>query len=168
MTPVRQQRKPPVGPILRAGAAAFFLAVGLVPGPTFAITERIVSDRLTGLAIEGFDPVAYFVDGEPVAGSPEYEQYLGGVVWRFRNEGNRAAFVRDPDVYMPAFGGYDPLALTRGVALPGNPLLWLIADQRLFFFFSPAGRAQFAATPQTATALAEGKWPDVQNSLIQR
>jgi hypothetical protein len=69
---------------------------------------------------------------------------------------------------MPAFGGYDPLALARVVALAGNPLLWLIVDQRLFFFFSPAGRAQFAATPQMATALAEAKWPDVQNSLIQR
>jgi hypothetical protein len=167
MTPVRQQRKPPVV-LLQAAVIAAALALDLVPRPTRAITERIVADRLTGLAIEGFDPVGYFVAGEPLTGRPEFELYFSGVVWRFRNEGNRDAFMHDPDVYMPAFGGYDPIALTRGVALAGNPLLWLIVDERLFFFFSPESRTLFAATAEKSIALAEAKWPDVQNSLVQR
>ena len=34
---------------------------------------------------------------------------MRGAIWRFRNEGNRAAFAADPEVYMPRFGGYDPV-----------------------------------------------------------
>src|SRR6202012_1929475 len=62
-------------------------------------TERVVVNRFSGLAIEGFDPVAYFVDHHPVLGLPEYEAAEAGAVWRFRNEGNRASFVAHPDVY---------------------------------------------------------------------
>jgi len=56
-----------------------------------ATTERIVVNRFSGVAIEGFDPVAYFVDGAAVQGTAEFEANLWGAVWRFRNEGNRAS-----------------------------------------------------------------------------
>src|ERR1700759_5769281 len=84
-------------------------------------TERVVVNRFSGLAIEGFDPVAYFVDRHPVLGLPEYEAAEAGAVWRFRNEGNRASFVAHPDVYGPQFGGYDPIEVARGAASAGNP-----------------------------------------------
>src|SRR5262245_1958258 len=96
-----------------------------------ATTERIVVDRHTGLAIHGFDPVASFTDAKATIGREELELSLGGVVWRFRNLGNRAAFAEYPDIYMPRFGGYDPIALARGVATAGHPHLWLIVDDRL-------------------------------------
>jgi hypothetical protein len=67
----------------------------------------------TGLAISGFDPVAYFTDSKAVPGRPELELNLKGVVWRFRSEGNRAAFQLAPDAYAPRFGGYDPVAISR-------------------------------------------------------
>jgi hypothetical protein len=57
-----------------------------------ATTERVVVNRYTGLAIEGFDPVAYFVDARPAVGLPGFEVSEAGAVWRFRNEGNRASF----------------------------------------------------------------------------
>ena len=61
-----------------------------------ATTERVVVNRHTGLAIDGFDPVAYFVDGAPKHGRAELELRSGGATWRFRNEGNRAAFAARP------------------------------------------------------------------------
>src|SRR5579859_222875 len=76
-----------------------------------ATTERVVANRYSGLAIEGYDPVAYFVDARPVVGQPEFEASEAGVAWRFRNEGNRASFVAHPDIYSPQFGGYDPVDL---------------------------------------------------------
>ena len=82
-----------------------FILTSLVSAAT---TERIVLDRRTGLAIHGYDPVAYFTDAVALAGRAELELSYGGVVWRFRNAGNRAAFAERPDVYMPQFGGYDP------------------------------------------------------------
>src|SRR3954454_6886696 len=61
-----------------------------------ATTERVVADRYTGLAIGGFDPVAYFTDAGPLQGLATLELSKDGVIWRFRNEGNRAIFVADP------------------------------------------------------------------------
>ncbi len=90
--------------------------------PIFAATtERIVSDPGSGLAIGGFDPVAYFTDAAPRLGSSDFELSFAGVVWRFRNEGNRAAFIANPEVYMPRFGGYDPVAVAAAPAPPATP-----------------------------------------------
>src|SRR5688572_29448696 len=111
-----------------AGVIATILHLGWMPADTVA-AGRVVSDSLTGLALSGFDPVAYFTDRRPQLGEGDHELSHRGVVWRFRNEGNRAAFARDPDVYAPRFGGYDAIALARGVAVPGHPLIWLISGE---------------------------------------
>ena len=123
-------------------------------------------DRRTGLAIHGYDPVAYFTDAVALAGRAELELSYGGVVWRFRNAGNRAAFAERPDVYMPQFGGYDPVGLTHAVAAPGHPQLWLIANNRLFMFRSTEARDAFAADPRHTAEVASAKWPIVLRSLV--
>jgi hypothetical protein len=128
--------------------------------------DRIVADWRTGLAIHGFDPVAYFTDARAAPGRPEYERVLAGAIWRFRNEGNRAAFAADPDVYLPRFGGYDPVALARGVATPGNPLVWLVSGNRLYLFHRPETRAAFAADPGALLAASEAKWPGIRTTLV--
>ena len=64
-----------------------------------ATTERVVVNHFTGLAIEGYDPVAYFVDARPEVGLEDFEASEAGAVWRFRNEGNRAVLCR-PSRYL--------------------------------------------------------------------
>ena len=71
----------------------------LAPLAEATTSERVVVNRFSGLAIEGFDPVAYFVTGQPVRGLPEFEASQSGAVWRFHNEGNRASFVAHPEIY---------------------------------------------------------------------
>ncbi len=165
MTAARQQRK---RYRVRGAAIAGLLLVlptaGL-PVTRAATTERIVVDWHTGLAIGGYDPVAFFTDGKPVAGSPDFELRYGGAVWRFCNIGNREAFAERPDVYMPQFGGYDPVAVARGVAVAGNPDHWLISGERLFLFYDRARLERFSADPERAIAAAERKWPDVSRTL---
>src|SRR5690349_20627670 len=107
--------------LAQAGLGLLFLtSLPSPPGHT-ATTESIVVDPNRGLALSGFDPVAYFTDGKPLMGRDDLETRYAGAIWRFRNEGNRAAFLANPEVYLPAFGGYDPIAVTRGVATPGHP-----------------------------------------------
>jgi hypothetical protein len=169
MTAARRQRKssgaPLLGRVRRAGAL-LFVAIWICGSPAAALTERVITDRHTGLAISGFDPVAYFTDGTPTFGRPEIEHTSAGLTWRFRNIGNRQAFVLRPDVYMPRFGGYDPIAVARGVAVAGNPLLWFISGARLYLFYDRASLDAFAADPDLAIVAAERKWPDVQQSLV--
>ena len=109
-------------------------------------------NRYSGLAIEGFDPVAYFADARPVLGLPDFEASQAGAVWRFRNASNRASFVAHPDIYGPQFGGYDPIDLARGVTFAGNPRFWLVSGERLYLFGREQSRDAFAADPAAAAA----------------
>src|SRR5436305_13954461 len=111
--------------------ALMLILCGLAPAVRAATTERVVIDRHTGLAIFGIDPVAYFVDKKPKAGRENFELRYAGAVWRFENEGNRAAFAADPEIYMPQVGGYEPIGIFRGLATPGYPALWVVNGQRL-------------------------------------
>jgi hypothetical protein len=124
-----------------------------------------VVDPNSGLAISGFDPVAYFTDGAPLQGKGELEQSFAGTVWRFRSEGNRAAFIADPEVYVPRFGGYDPVGLARGVVVAGNPRLWLISEQRLYLFYTAETRQEFVNDRDRVVATADSEWPRVQQKL---
>jgi hypothetical protein len=165
MTTPRRRRK--VSPLyLVAGlAAAIFGAFVGSRAIEAATTELTVTDHNTGLAIHGFDPVAYFADRAAAPGTDEFECILAGIVWRFRNSGNRAAFLANPDVYMPRFGGYDPVAVARGVAVAGHPQLWLIAGDRLYLFHTAAAREEFAADPERISATADRRWASVQSQL---
>jgi hypothetical protein len=168
MTAARRRWKSLLGPAA-VGLAALMIALAACcdRGPAgAATTEWLVVDRHTGLAIYGFDPVAYFTDSEPLAGRSEFEVSFAGAVWRFRNEGNRAAFVDRPDIYMPRFGGYDVLAVARGAAVPGNPRYWVVARQRLYLFESPATRDAFAPDRGDVLAAAGAKWPELLKTLV--
>ena len=147
---------------LLSGALA--VGIGLAQAAT---TERLVTDRFSGLAIGGFDPVAYFTDAGPFAGREDFEAAQAGAVWRFRNEGNRVVFLAHPEVYSPQFGGYDPIDVARGVAAAGNPKFWLIAGQRLFLFGRPESRDAFAADPARFARAARQRWPALKETLAR-
>jgi hypothetical protein len=147
------------------------LSLGVQVLPEFAAqaatTERVVVNRYSGLAIEGFDPVAYFTDARPVLGLPELEASQAGAVWRFHNASDRAAFVAHPDIYGPQFGGYDPIDLARGVTFAGNPRFWLVSGQRLYLFGREQSRDAFAADPDGVLREASERWPGLQQTLAQ-
>jgi hypothetical protein len=166
MTPEGRRGKP------RPGSPAALLAVavllvawcgGMVARA--ATTELIVSDPQTGLAIDGFDPVSYFIDGAPEPGRSQYELRFHDVIWRFRNPGNMAVFLQYPGSYEPRFGGYDPIAVGRGAPTPGNPLLWMISGQKLYLFYDPESKSQFRADTKRAISQAEANWSVVVHKL---
>jgi YHS domain-containing protein len=166
MTAARQQRKTWIS-LTAAAAALVLVGQGSRTTAEAAVTERIVVNPLSGLAISGFDPVAFFTDRKPREGDGAFELAYGGVVWRFCNEGNRAAFAQHPEVYMPRFGGYDPVALGRAVARPGLPTIWLIAGDRLYLFASPEDRDAFAREAEQALGAAERGWHQVEPTLAR-
>ena len=167
MTVARRQRKLHSCGLKTALLAAVVLAGLAVVRPIgAATTERVVVDRNSGLAISGFDPVAYFTDAKALAGKGEFEQEVAGAVWRFRSEGNRAAFVSDPDVYMPRFGGYDPVGVARGVAVAGNPLLWTISGERLYLFYTDDTRKEFGSDSDRVITTANRSWPSIHRKLV--
>jgi hypothetical protein len=164
MTSARQERKR--NGLMSAAFLALFaaLAAGVVAAQA-ATTEQIVVDWHSGLAIDGYDPVAFYTEGKPVPGSPDFELNFGGAIWRFRNVGNREAFAANPEVYMPKFGGYDPVGIGKGIAVAGNPTIWMISGGHLFLFYDNSRLELFARDPERFATAAEREWPHVRNSL---
>ncbi|WP_276326598.1 YHS domain-containing (seleno)protein [Bradyrhizobium valentinum] len=168
MTAQRQERyalRP--GIALIALLASFFSLLSLDFAARAATTERVVVNRYSGLAIGGFDPVAYFTESMAIEGLPDFEARGAGAVWRFRNEGNRASFVAHPEIYGPQFGGYDPVDLGRGVTYAGNPRFWVVAGQRLYLFGREENRDAFAAEPARFLKEATARWPVLVQGLAQ-
>jgi hypothetical protein len=147
--------------------AGVFALSGIDSATRAQTTERVVVNRYSGLAIEGFDPVAYFTEKRAIRGLPDFEASEAGAVWRFHNEGNRASFVAHPEVYGPQFGGYDPVDLARGVTYAGNPHFWAIVDQRLYLFGREQSRDAFKARPARFLKDATARWPGLEQGLAQ-
>ena len=167
MTAARQPGKSRRGRfLLPAGVIALLCGI-FAPAKAAGPAPALEVNQHTGLALSGFDPVAYFTDKAPKAGRPDLELAMGGTVWRFRNEGNRAAFSEHPDVYTPQFGGYDPVAVARGASVPGHPLFWAVTGERLYLFYSDKARAEFLADPGRVIDRATRKWPALARSIAR-
>jgi YHS domain-containing protein len=147
----------PFAPVAAALVLAFF------PGGSSAGIDNghFVVEQSTGFAADGYDPVAYFVDQTARAGLPDYEASWMKVTWRFLNEGNRDAFLKDPYVYAPQYGGHCPVALSRGFPAEGSPRTWAIHDERLYFFFSEESLEAFEQDPEAVLTRAEATWNEL-------
>ena len=147
MTAPRRRRK--LCPVLsRRGffAAAAELSVvatgvltSIIPATQAATTEQIVNDRHTGLAIHGFDPVAYFVGGTAALGNDEFEHTFGGVAWRFCNEGNLAAFIADPELYIRSSAATTRSPSPVGWRSPATPGFGSMSEERALSLLCAGG-----------------------------
>jgi hypothetical protein len=151
--------------VLRVLWVCASVVLGAFAAAAAAVLGPVVTNPQTGLAIDGFDPVSYFTGGAPREGRADLEYRLDTVTWRFNNEGNRAAFIDHPEVYAPQFGGYDPVAIGRGVSVAGNPLTFAVVGERLYFFYDAKARADFVEAPRRTIEAAQRRWPDVSRTL---
>src|SRR6266498_958721 len=80
----------------------------------FAQTKTLLNLDKTGVAIQGYDPVAFFADNKPVKGKPEFPARHNGALYYFASKEHRELFKSDPAKYEPAFGGYCAYGLSKG------------------------------------------------------
>ena len=90
-----------------------------------------------GVALGGYDLVAYFSQFEAVEGEARYASQHDGVTYHFSSEANQAAFEAHPDKYLPEFGGFCAYGVAIGSPdVPVNPETFKIRDGKLYFFFN--------------------------------
>ena len=136
------------------------------PGRAESLVTAIVTDPLTGVALEGYDPITYFTEPEPRQGMPDYEYYWGGVPWYFVSAANRDVFMRAPDVYAPQHGGYCEMSLARGFLSDGKPQIYVIEKMRLYLFYSAANREAFVISKEEALEKAALNWTELSTGLV--
>ena len=97
--------------------------------PVLAAEEHFIDG---GYGISGYDPVSYFMKSGPVEGNAAYAAEHEGVMYRFSTASNRERFLRDPQAYVPAYGGFCAFGTAMGRKFPGDPNAWKIVDGTLY------------------------------------
>ena len=141
--------------IVRRTAIALLVALVV---PTAAFAQRVNTDR-KGLAVDGYDVVAYFVEGRAVAGNAAFEHDLGGVRYRFASAANRERFVQEPQRYLPQYGGFCAYAVSKGYTADTDPLAWKVVDGRLFLNYDRSVQKIWEEDIPGRIAKGDANWP---------
>lgn len=97
-----------------------------------ALASDEVNVDKTGLAIGGYDPVAYFTVGQPTKGDSQITAEHNGAVYRFVNKESRRRFLNHPGQYLPQYGNYCAYGIAKGQKFSADPTVWQIQDGRLY------------------------------------
>jgi len=146
-----------------AGSAGLVATPVLLHSPAFAGKPDIFTGLKPGVAVGGYDPVAYFTQNKPVKGKPSIALNHGGAQWHFASTANRDAFKADPEKYAPQYGGYCAWAVSQGYTAKGEPEVWKIVDGKLYLNFSRGVQKRWQRDIPGNIQSANGNWPSVLN-----
>ncbi|MDX1642734.1 MAG: YHS domain-containing (seleno)protein [Thermoanaerobaculia bacterium] len=139
----------------------------LLPVALFAADVN-VSSGLTGaggpLAMHGYDPVAYFVDGAPRRGSAEHSLLWNGAVYRFVTRQNLDRFAVEPERYAPQYGGFCAYGVSVGKKFDGDPHVFAIVDGKLYLNLNPSIQTIWEEDVAGNIAKAEHQWPAIHST----
>lgn len=145
------------------------LAAALLSGPVAieanAYEEASVSELNTdakGLALRGYDPVAYFEAGAPTAGRAEFEASHRGATYRFASAANLAQFKADPSRYVPQYGGFCAMGVALEKKLDGDPHAWKIVDGKLYLNLNGDVQKRWLEDVPGNLARASEVWPEIK------
>ncbi|MCR9218752.1 MAG: hypothetical protein NXI21_00855 [Alphaproteobacteria bacterium] len=149
--------------LVAALAAAVAAPIALSAAPARA--EKVNQSFLGGVAIEGYDPVAYLKQGRPVEGSSDFTTQWNGAVWRFASAENRDAFSAAPETYAPAYGGYCAWAVSQGYTASIDPDAWKIVDGRLYLNYNKSIQQRWEQDVPGNIAKGDANWPEIEAGL---
>ena len=119
-----------------------------------------------GVAIEGYDTVAYFTDGHAKKGSEEFAYDWLGATWLFANAEHRDLFATQPAKYAPQYGGHCAVGTAFGESTANiDPEAWSIVDGKLYLQYSEGARDEWEKDRANMIAAADEKWPEVKARL---
>jgi len=140
--------------------SATLVGFSLLPSAALAQIEDVFATS-DGVAINGYDSVAYFLEEKPVLGSDEFTTEYKHVIWKFASSQNRDMFVGDPQKYAPQYGGYCAYAVALGATASTDPAAWTIYNGKLYLNFSLGVRSRWRRDPDKYIEMADKNWPGV-------
>jgi len=121
--------------------------------------KRLLNLDADGLALRGYDPVAYFTESRAVKGDPRFRSTHGGATYRFATADHKARFDREPSKYEPAFGGFCGYGASVEKLFPGDPELFQVLDGRLVLQFNRTVWDLWVKDVAGHLAKADRNWP---------
>lgn len=111
-----------------------------------------------GVAISGYDTVAYFTEGQPIEGKADINYRWQDALWYFSNEKHRDMFIANPDGYAPEFGGFCAAGMTYGAIIKADPEVWAIVDGKLYLNYDDYSQEVFHENRLDNVDKAEQQW----------
>jgi YHS domain-containing protein len=140
--------------IRRAAVAVAFAILSIAPA-----AAQKVNTSFTGLAIDGYDPVAYFTQNKPVKGTREFTFEFEGATYRFASAEHREQFAKDPAKYAPQYGAFCAWAVSRGYTADTDPQAWRIVDGKLYLNYNTSVQKQWEQDIPGNISKANANWP---------
>lgn len=138
---------------------AFICALigGFVATSLFSQTSYSVDK--TGVAVKGYDVVAYFLDSKPMQGKAEFTHEWMGAKWHFASAEHLAAFKSAPEKYAPEYGGYCSYGVCmKNAKYETDPTAWKIVEGKLYLNYNKDTEAMWAKEGSKAISKGNENW----------
>ncbi len=153
---------------LLSAAVALTLAIGadFAQAENAAFTDHVVNSTSRGVAIDGFDPVAYFTQGAPAKGDRTIRHEYKDRVWLFSSAENRDLFAANPDKYAPQNNGWCSWAVAHEYAAEADFVNgWFIVDDKLYVTWSADVKERFLKDQDNLISQSHANWSTVHAGL---
>lgn len=149
-----------------AAALALALSAGALTAPAFAYDEgskAAINVDKDGVAIRGYDPVAYFTIGKPTKGDAKFTAKHEGATYHFASAENRDLFAKEPAKYAPQFGGFCAMGTVFEKKIDGDPALWRVVDGKLYLNVNEQVAKRWQEDIPGNITKAGGNWPKIKD-----
>ena len=138
-----------------------FLA--LLSATTFAQTAKHINVK-DNVAIQGYDPVAYFESSKAIKGKKEITSEYNGVIYCFSTENNKVLFSNNPSYYEPQFGGFCAYGMSEGYEAPIDPEAFTIVDNKLYLNYNLKVKEMWSKEQAARIEKAVVNWIKIKKS----
>jgi YHS domain-containing protein len=145
--------------MISTACAALALATLGAPGGRADPVSDV--NTLGGVALHGFDPVAYFAQSKAVLGKPQLTAIHRGVTYEFASKEDQTAFQANPEKYVPQFGGFCAFATSVGVKADADPHEFVVSNGKLYVNNNEQAQKLFQQDVAGNIVKADHNWPDV-------
>lgn len=137
-----------------------FLLIAVISASTFAQTSKSAKHINTenGIAIQGYDPVAYFENSKAIKGNKEITATFQDATYYFSSKKNKATFLKNPNHFIPQYGGYCAYGMSFDHDAPIDPKSFAIIDNKLFLNYSSEVNEMWLKELADRMELANNNW----------
>jgi YHS domain-containing protein len=119
-------------------------------------------ERFAKPMIGGYCPVSYQLAGKAVKGDVKFKQLMRGEVYHLSSAEAKAAFVKEPDKFIPQYAGFCVAGVSKGKRYPGDPTVFAVVDGRTYLFFDENAKKTFEANPTETITTADATWSELK------
>jgi YHS domain-containing protein len=126
-----------------------------------AIAQKVLVNTDDGIALSGYDPVAFFIDKKPILGQPEIKSVNRNAIYVFSSKENKIKFDKAPDNYLPQNGGFCTVSASMGKVRKIQINTWSLVDNKLYLQRNQKAKGMWDKDPQKYIKGSFEKWPEL-------